>query len=414
MTDALVRETGASLVVRYNGGPQAAHHVTTDDGRVHCFSQFGSGTLAGAATYLSEYVTLDLPALEREAQHLRELGVSNPYASLTVHPKCPVVTPYHRAMNHLRELARGTANHGSCGRGVGEVARELAQGLPVVRVADFADPARVRALRQDIQFRLVCEARELGLHRTLEEANRAWEVLSGPIQHWEDVSWGVSRKISQWDTHPTLPDVTIFEGAQGVLLDEWYGFHPHTTWSTCTFEQARTLCARWGITEVQAIGVTRSYHTRHGAGPFPSEIADGSVRAQWTPHERNSHGTWQGGFRVGFLDLPLLQYACTLAQPDVLAVTHMDVVTPDWRVLAFYRDNPLIALTGSPNTRDAVQLYWQEEAGRRLLHTNPVYARMKQPDELPAVLQEATGVPVGYLAYGPSAASTETRQAVAA
>src|SRR4051794_756041 len=85
--DVLCRHLGANLVVRYSGGSQCGHNVELPDGRRHTFSQFGAGTFAGAATYLGPRVVLNPSALRREADHLRNLGIADPYALLTVHPQ---------------------------------------------------------------------------------------------------------------------------------------------------------------------------------------------------------------------------------------------------------------------------------------------------------------------------------------
>src|SRR5205807_7007849 len=115
--DLLVRRYDADLVIRYCGGSQAGHNVQLPDGRRHTFSQFGAGTLACAArpprTYLGPAVVIDPPALLREAAHLRELGVKDPSRLLTAHPHCLVTTVWHKALNRLRELARGDGRHGS-------------------------------------------------------------------------------------------------------------------------------------------------------------------------------------------------------------------------------------------------------------------------------------------------------------
>src|SRR5213593_4162792 len=99
--DFLCRRHGADLVVRYCGGSQAGHNVQLPDGRRHTFSQLGAGTLAEGPprTYLGPNVVIDPPALVREAEHLRELGVGDPLGLLTVHPRCLVATAWHRALN---------------------------------------------------------------------------------------------------------------------------------------------------------------------------------------------------------------------------------------------------------------------------------------------------------------------------
>jgi adenylosuccinate synthase len=118
--DFLTRELSAELVVRYCGGSQAGHNVVLPDDRRHVFSQFGAGTLAGAATYLGPLMIIHPTAMLREADHLRQLTGRDPFAQLLVHPHALVSTAYHQQLNRLRELSRGANRHGSCGQGIGE------------------------------------------------------------------------------------------------------------------------------------------------------------------------------------------------------------------------------------------------------------------------------------------------------
>jgi adenylosuccinate synthase len=106
IVDYLCRKATNPTVVRFNGGHQAAHNVVLPDGTHHTFSQFGSGTLAGARTHLSRFMLVEPLAMEREAEHLRQIGVADPYSLLTVDEECVVVTPFHRAANRIREAAR--------------------------------------------------------------------------------------------------------------------------------------------------------------------------------------------------------------------------------------------------------------------------------------------------------------------
>jgi adenylosuccinate synthase len=93
--DALARDGGADLVVRYSGGAQAGHNVQLPDGRRHTFSQFGAGTLAGVRTWVGPRVILCPSTLGPEAEHLRAMGVADPFSLLEAHPACLVSTVYH-------------------------------------------------------------------------------------------------------------------------------------------------------------------------------------------------------------------------------------------------------------------------------------------------------------------------------
>jgi adenylosuccinate synthase len=119
----------------------------------------------------------------------------------------------------------------------------------------------------------------------------------------------------------------IFEGAQGVLLDEWRGFHPHTTWSTTTPANAQAVLRAINHHPGYVLGVLRAYQTRHGAGPFPSEDeAPGGV----LPERHNGHSEqpgvqYQGDWRVGHLDPVALRYAIEACDAvDGLSLTHLD------------------------------------------------------------------------------------------
>src|SRR5687767_190163 len=100
--DALVRRHALELVVRHNGGPQAAHHVVRSDGAVHCFAQFGAGTLvAGVRTHLSRFMLVEPLALAREAATLERIGVAGALGRVTIDVACAVVTPFHRLFGRI-------------------------------------------------------------------------------------------------------------------------------------------------------------------------------------------------------------------------------------------------------------------------------------------------------------------------
>src|SRR6266545_215189 len=148
IVDFLTRIHAAHTVVRYNGGAQAAHRVVTDgpNPREHVFAQFGSGTLAGAATHLSRFMLLDPLAMVAEERHLQSLGVPDAFQRTTIDERALVITPFQRAANRLKELARGDGRHGSCGMGIGEtMADYLRYGDRVVLAGDLASSDALRA-----------------------------------------------------------------------------------------------------------------------------------------------------------------------------------------------------------------------------------------------------------------------------
>src|SRR6185369_15167159 len=128
----------------------------------------------------------------------------------------------------------------------------------------------------------------------------------------------------------------VFEGAQGVLLDEQAGFHPFTTWSRCTPGNAWELLAEAAPgTQVQTIGVLRSHAVRHGPGPLPTESAEPRPAI----FDHNRLGEWQGPVRYGWFDPVLARYALAVAGPlDRIVLTHLDAPARlgRWRVCIGY------------------------------------------------------------------------------
>lgn len=240
--DFLTRELAADLVVRYCGGSQAGHNVVLPDGRRHAFAQFGAGTLAGAATYLGEQVIINLPAMRKEAQHLLEMTGADPFVKLLVHPRVLVSTVYHQQLNRLRESSRGVNRHGSCGHGIGETRDYwLKHGQDAVFAVDLKDHDTLAGKLELLRQRGLLEAQQL-MDRVPEDERWRLEVFAEPARR---VACELRQMADPLRFQPAPPNYTtaVFEGAQGVLLDEWRGFHPHTTWSTVTLHHALALIA---------------------------------------------------------------------------------------------------------------------------------------------------------------------------
>ncbi len=324
VVDALCADGSVSAVVRFNGGAQAAHNVVVD-GKHHTFSQFGSGTLAGVPTWLSRHVLVEPIALAKESRELAALGVADPLGLVSIDADALLTTPFHVAANRAREDARGRDRHGSCGKGIGETAwyalldrrgavrGDLVEGQevpgtpgPAPTVGDCANPT---LLRRKLDVLARCYAPLIGDGIVVDDLVALYRAFADAV------------RITTGDEAGRLADAgrLVFEGAQGVLLDETHGFHPHTTWSTVTPHNARGLLAG---RPARVLGVTRTYQTRHGAGPLPTE--DRAVLARF-PERHNGTGEYQGAWRAGHLDTVLLRYAvAACGGVDGLAVTHLD------------------------------------------------------------------------------------------
>ncbi len=394
--DYLTRSTGAELVVRYSGGAQAGHNVQSADGRRHTFAQFGAGTLAGVKTWLGPRVIISPAALVAEADHLRSLGIADPWSLLSVHPDCLVTTFYHMTMNRLREAARSDDRHGSCGLGIGEARHYwLRYGRDAVTAADLADRRTLVAKLTLLRERLLLEMQELPrIDADFSELlNQTW-----PIREADELMEAAVR-LKLAERMPAASTV-IFEGAQGVLLDEWHGFHPYTTWSTVTPQHAWEILAETGCRDVTVLGITRAYSTRHGAGPFPN----------WSPEmtaalvdRGNPTNLWQGSIRSGPLDLVLLDYAARICKIDAIAVTCLDQLPPKLQVCTEYAGIDRLVIPRS--------LREQSTLTERLQTASPIL-RETTADDLLAMIGQIT--PIRYAARGPTAADWDSLQVPAA
>lgn len=323
--DFLARELRVDLVVRYCGGSQAGHNVVLPDGRRHTFSQFGAGTLAGAATFLGEQMIINPPALDKEAQHLVEMTGRDPFLKLAVHPRALVTTTFHQQLNRLRERSRGASRHGSCGHGIGETRSYwLKYGSDAIFAADLQDRQALRGKLELVRQRALIEAQQFVGQVPDEDAWR-FELLLQPTQPVARDLEQLGRPLAFEDTVPACT-TAIFEGAQGVLLDEWRGFHPYTTWSTVTLHHAMAMLEASAPSEVCTLGVTRAFMTRHGAGPLPSHTLylDSNLSDPGNPTN-----AWQGTIRHGWLDLVLLRYSAEVTGGllDGIVVNGLDQLT---------------------------------------------------------------------------------------
>jgi len=421
IVDFLTRQTRARTVVRFNGGPQAGHNVVTKGGRHHTFSQFASGTLVpGVRTLLSRFMLIEPYALLNEADHLRALNVPDALDRLLIDRACPVITPCHQAANRLRELARGPTAHGTCGLGIGETMQDLLDHPDLtLHATDLPDAATVRR-----KLLAVRELKLSQLHDLLPaladhpKARFPLETLHNPS--WIDSAIATYQEVAtraRLVDHPSLTDLTagapiIFEGAQGVLLDEWFGFHPHTTWSTTTFANADQLLDESHFPHPRTrLGVLRTYATRHGAGPL---VTEDPTLAPLLPEPHNTPAGWQGHFRVGPFDAVAARYALSVTGPvDALALTHLDRVPslppristayecdhPDNRFFR-HRENRITHIL--PHTPP--DLVRQEQLTHLLQTCRPVYTSLDHdPAAFLALVGRELNAPVRLTSSGPTA-----------
>lgn len=349
-------------VVRFNGGPQAAHNVQLNPGSpnrnrlfTHTFSNFNSGSYFGIPTWFTKDFLLDPWCIYYEASLLSEkLNVSIANLMARLHFSCdsPIVLPMYKYINRAQEYLRGNRKHGSCGMGIGVTAELVSQGNHITlydmsKAMAYQNP-RLKVLNHwnEASDKL----NELLIQLKAEPSTTVSNALIIDIEAWLnsvdfDAWFGWFKEYFYYSVRDRIytdeqflellfrKNHVLFEGAQGVLLDEWRGFHPYTTWSSTNLRNIHRIFSEVGYdSEYHTYGLTRAFTTRHGAGPFPTAYDHDKYSLllgennQFNPHQEN--------FRVGTLDIPLIRYALNVAADpgsayrgvDSLIVSHYDRV----------------------------------------------------------------------------------------
>lgn len=307
VVDSLVDSN--TIVVRYSGGQQAGHTVSYK-GLSHVFSNFGSGTLRGAPTYWSKYCTFDPVGAIREYEILKEKGIT---PILYLDRKSPVTTPYDKLFN--QSSIDGRFVHGTCGVGVGDTLEREEKHYSLL----------VEDLEHESVFKIKLELIAKMYYRNLlpiEEISHFLECCS------------LVRKLffikSNLDCEALEKKTVIFEGSQGLLLDQNFGFFPHVARSNVG---TKNILEMGFLPQVQL--VTRAYQTRHGHGPMTNQNIPHNIKSN--PYETNVRNRYQGEFRISLLDLDLLKYGIdkddylrTTSNKD-LVITCLDLVADEYR-----------------------------------------------------------------------------------
>ena len=370
ITDFLAA-AGATVVARTNGGAQAGHTVVRADGTRHVFSHIGSGAFAGAPTHFTRFFVAHPMFFLDERNRVEALG-GNVRASAD--PRTTVTTPYDIMINQIAEESRGASRHGSCGMGVGETVERCLRPDLAITVGDLhgsrlALVSRLERIRKEwVGERL----RTLGIEEVPPRFARLLGDDGVMRRFLDDCSAFADRVVPLPDD--LLPDGVLFEGAQGLLLDQDYGAFPHVTRSNTGVMNMAFVARGAGIAEIDAVYVTRTYTTRHGAGPLAHWGEDMSYAEIEDP--TNIHNDWQGSLRAAPLDLDILGAAIRhdLGRGEGVAVTAS------------------LALTCLDQLGDAATVYAD---GRK---------RRISGDGLAAELPRYTGLAVSAVSSGPSRA----------
>ncbi|MBK8323947.1 MAG: adenylosuccinate synthase [Betaproteobacteria bacterium] len=308
-----------AAVVRFQGGHNAGHTLVIG-GRKTIVRLIPSGIMHPAVKcFIGNGVVVSPEAIMKEIRELEAAGI-DVRGRLRISEACPLILPYHVALDAARELAKGDAKIGTTGRGIGP-AYEDKVARRAIRVQDLYARERFAAKLGEVLdyhnfvLKNYFKAATVDFQKTLEDTLALGEILQPMVA---DVSGEINALIKDGKS-------ILFEGAQAALLDVDHGTYPFVTSSNCVAGQAS---AGAGVGPQQlhyVLGVAKAYATRVGGGPFPTELDD-----EVGEHLRvkgNEYGSVTGRpRRCGWFDAAALKRAVQLNGVSGLCITKLDVL----------------------------------------------------------------------------------------
>jgi adenylosuccinate synthase len=309
----------AQGVVRFQGGHNAGHTLVIA-GKKTVLHLIPSGILRGNVDcYIGNGVVLSPQALVQEMDELEAAGV--PVSDkLKISEACPLILPYHVALDHAREAAKGAHKIGTTGRGIGP-AYEDKVARRAIRLQDLFKPERfTEKLQELVEFH----------NFVLENFHQQPGV---DFRKTRDATLAFSDKLA-----PLVADVPralyeanragknlLFEGAQGSLLDIDHGTYPYVTSSNCVSGAAAAGAGIGPMHLHYVLGITKAYSTRVGEGPFPTELSD-NVGERLRQRGQEFGATTGRPRRTGWFDAAALKRSIQLNGVSGICITKLDVL----------------------------------------------------------------------------------------
>ncbi|NVK00664.1 MAG: adenylosuccinate synthase [Oceanospirillaceae bacterium] len=345
----------AAAVVRFQGGHNAGHTLVID-GKKTVLHLIPSGILReNVLCLIGNGVVLSPEALLKEMKQLEENGVPVK-ERLRLSPACPLILPYHIAIDQAREVARGAAKIGTTGRGIGPAYEDKVsrRGL---RLGDLQDKeAFATKLAEILKYHnFVLEnyynAEPVDFDTVLSDALRMAEELL-PLM------MDVTAKLHELRKQGAN---IMFEGAQGSLLDIDHGTYPYVTSSNTTAGGTSTGSGFGPLYLDYILGITKAYTTRVGGGPFPTELHC-EVGAGLAERGHEFGSTTGRARRCGWFDAVALNHAIQINSVSGICLTKLDVLDgmEEIKICVGYKDaqgNDVYSLNGSEDYEKVTPVY---------------------------------------------------------
>ena len=395
----------ASIVVRFQGGHNAGHTLVID-GEKTVLHLIPSGILRdNVQCLIGNGVVLSPEAVLKEIAELEERGVPV-RERLRISPACPLILPYHVALDQAREAKRGNEKIGTTGRGIGP-AYEDKVARRGVRLGDLQDEQRfARRLREVMEYH----------NFALEQYYRVEpldfdEVLEQTLEQGSQLLPMMSDVTTLLHDCRARGENIMFEGAQGSLLDIDHGTYPFVTSSNTTAGGTATGSGFGPLYLDYVLGITKAYTTRVGSGPFPTELFDDS--GDHLAKKGHEFGATTGRpRRCGWFDAVALRTAVNINSVSGLCLTKLDVLDglETIQICVGYtcpEGKPVPQPVDSDDYENLVPQYeevpgWEESTlGARSLDELPQNAR-----NYIQRIEEVVGAPIDIISTGPDRIET--------
>ena len=308
----------ASAVARFQGGHNAGHTLVVD-GKTTVLHLIPSGILReGVTCFIGNGVVLAPDALLKEMKGLEENGVPV-RERLRISPNCPLIMPYHVALDQAREAKRGSGKIGTTGRGIGP-AYEDKVARRAIKLADL--------FRDDLEEKLrnLIEYHNFQLTQYYKVDAIDFDETFKLCQEWREEIKGMVTDVTEDLNQLRLAGKNLmFEGAQGTLLDIDHGTYPFVTSSSVTAGGVSTGTGIGPLYLDYVLGITKAYTTRVGSGPFPTELFD-DVGAHLAKVGHEFGATTGRARRCGWFDAESLRRAVVLNSMSGICLTKLDVL----------------------------------------------------------------------------------------
>ena len=308
----------AAAVARFQGGHNAGHTLVVD-GKTTVLHLIPSGILReGVTCFIGNGVVLAPDALLKEMKELEDNNVPV-RERLRISPNCPLIMPYHVALDQAREAKRGTGKIGTTGRGIGP-AYEDKVARRAIKLADL--------FRDDLEEKLrnLIEYHNFQLTQYYKVDAIDFDETFKLCQEWKEEIKGMVTDVTEDLNQLRLAGKNLmFEGAQGTLLDIDHGTYPFVTSSSVTAGGVSTGTGIGPLYLDYVLGITKAYTTRVGSGPFPTELFD-DVGAHLAKVGHEFGATTGRARRCGWFDAEALRRAVVLNSMSGICLTKLDVL----------------------------------------------------------------------------------------